>query len=174
MKKNQTPLLLLLLVIVGAGLIAVGFWWGKKTAPQPIAPQPSPSITQQIVPTITQAPVTNNPLAGTSWKLVVMMIEGVGQQPPTGSMVTLKFDASELSGNNSCNSYFGSYTVNGESIKIGQMGSTMMACANSDEFETNYMKTLGEASNFRLHSGNKLTIYSGTTGKTALDYEKTN
>lgn len=155
---------LILVLLILTGVIAYNS--NLKKAPTP----PSPTI----APTITTTKEAS-PLAGTSWKLVVFMQNGVSTPIPEGAVVTANFDETQIGGNNSCNSYSGSYSTSGESITIGKIGSTLMACDEPrGSFETDYMKTLREAGSFKLHSGNKLTIYSAVEGKTALDYEKTN
>ncbi|RMJ03222.1 META domain protein [Marinobacter litoralis] len=48
------------------------------------------------------------------------------------SMMTIRFhDENRISGRASCNRYMGSYSLTGENLTFGQMGSTMMACHDS-------------------------------------------
>jgi len=63
-------------------------------------------------------------LAGTSWELATMD----GQFPLTGSSITLSFEDGQMGGSAGCNSYGGSYEVDGDSIKPGELMSTMMYC----------------------------------------------
>lgn len=67
----------------------------------------------------------NDPLAGTGW----LLTELGGQAPLDGTTVTLNFEAGgSAGGNDGCNSYFTTYTVDGAAITFGMGGSTMMAC----------------------------------------------
>ena len=64
-----------------------------------------------------------------------------------------------VSGNATCNQYFGPYTTTGDSIKIGPLGSTRMACADqaqSDQ-ETAFLAAL-EASKTYAISGSTLEL----------------
>lgn len=58
------------------------------------------------------------------------MIAGInGSAPVAGSTPTLAFDADgTLNGNGSCNRFFGAYTLTGEGLTVGDIGSSMMAC----------------------------------------------
>mgnify|MGYP001054520180 CR=1 FL=1 len=59
----------------------------------------------------------------------VTMIDG--SAPVADSEPSLSFDgAAKVSGNASCNRFFGSYTLTGEGLGFGEMGSSMMACAD--------------------------------------------
>ncbi len=52
-----------------------------------------------------------------------------GKPPVAGSTPTVKFEADgKLNGNASCNRFFGAYTLTGEGLTVGDLGSSMMAC----------------------------------------------
>lgn len=57
-------------------------------------------------------------------------IAGIDGKPPVAeSTPTLAFDAEgKVSGNGSCNRFFGSYTLTGEGLTVGEVGSSMMMC----------------------------------------------
>lgn len=57
-------------------------------------------------------------------------IAEIDSQPAVaGSTPTVNFaEDGKLSGNASCNRFFGSYTLTGEGLTIGDVGSSMMAC----------------------------------------------
>ncbi len=75
------------------------------------------------------APVPPLELAGTSWVLTGL-IQGTSMSSPAdGDPVTLAFDADKVSGK-ACNTFNGSYTLDGDSIGIGPLMSTRMACTD--------------------------------------------
>jgi heat shock protein HslJ len=78
---------------------------------------------------------------------------------------TINFDLKEkrVSGNNSCNQYFGALLLDGKKInfKDAKMGSTMMACPGTGE--STYMKTLEKIGNYSISKdGKTLSFISGT------------
>lgn len=65
-------------------------------------------------------------LVGAEWSVSDL----AGGNVIDGGRITMTFDASGFFfGSGSCNRYRASYTVDGQSIKIGPAASTMMACA---------------------------------------------
>ncbi len=68
-------------------------------------------------------------LEGTLWILESYQTsegETVDAIPDSGAQA--KFENGEVSGTSGCNRFFGSYEVDGNSISIGPLGSTLMAC----------------------------------------------
>ncbi|PIF30086.1 META domain-containing protein [Flavobacterium sp. 9] len=61
----------------------------------------------------------------TNWKLI--QLEGVGRDY---GPVSIKFDpvSSKVSGKSGCNSFFGTYTTDGDFIVFSKIGTTRMAC----------------------------------------------
>lgn len=58
----------------------------------------------------------------------------------------------QVNGNATCNNYFGPYTITGTSLKIGPLGSTLMACpttAQQDQ-ETQFLAALQAATTFNV------------------------
>lgn len=99
---------------------------------------------------------SQDPLAGTSWMLTSIGNQGV----VPGSNVTLSFQDGRASGNAGCNSYGGEYQLKGDTLKIEQLVSTLMACADSSmmDQETTYLEFLRNAQRFELADG-QLQIY---------------
>lgn len=62
-------------------------------------------------------------LADTSWSIVA--IDG---QPVSGERYQLQFTADRLSGQAGCNRFSGSYSQDGETLIVGPVASTRMAC----------------------------------------------
>lgn len=100
-------------------------------------------------------------LDGTMWTVTSF---NNGQQAVVGvlegSEITLDFEATEFNGRAGCNSYFGGYTVEGSTIAVDQIGSTMMFCetpAGVMDQEQQYLAALKSAATFRIE-GNELWL----------------
>ena len=81
-------------------------------------------------------------------------------------------DDGTLSGNAGCNNYNGPYEVDGESISIGPLAATKMAC-ESDELtkqETDYLNALEQATSFVV-TGDRLDLLRDG-GTIAVTFEK--
>lgn len=101
------------------------------------------------------------------WKLIQM--NNVGKDYEKAS---IKFDTTEnrVSGNAGCNSFFGSYKVDGEYISFTQMGATKMLCdEESNETENEFFKILSGKKlrydladqTLNLYDGNRLVMMFG-------------
>ena len=74
--------------------------------------------------------------------------------------MTASFDAKEIQGSASCNTYFGTYRLKGDQISIGELGWTEMACMDPEgimEQEQTIMKLLSESSSYSIQ-GDRLQI----------------
>ena len=103
----------------------------------PAAPQTEP--TAQIPPAQsepTTAPVaeepsvdtSTDPLAGTSW--ILKELDGAAPVEGGRSPANLEFLADgRIAGTTGCNRYFGPFTIAGDALTTGQLGSTLMSCA---------------------------------------------
>ncbi len=102
-------------------------------------------------------------LAGTSWRLV----EANGQLVPQGTDVTITFEeGDQVSGSAGCNSYGGTYSIDGNTITFSQIISTLMACQGEGvmALESTFLDALNAGGTFDVQ-GNTLTIdaSNGTT-----------
>ena len=98
----------------------------------------------------------SNQLTGTTWKL----ISYDGNIPLAGKNMTASFDAKEIQGSASCNTYFGTYRLKGDQISIGELGWTEMACMDPEgimEQEQTIMKLLSVSSSYSIQ-GDRLQI----------------
>jgi len=89
----------------------------------------------------------SNPLEGSSWQLTSYRKSGL--IPDT--LMTANFNGGEIRGTGGCNSYFGSYSINGTSLTINELGWTEMACldpAGVMEQEQVFMSLLSTADTF--------------------------
>jgi heat shock protein HslJ len=99
----------------------------------------------------------SNGLTGTEWRL-----EDLGGVGVVDSVeATLQFpEAGRAAGSGSCNRFFGTASISGDSITFGPLGSGRMACAEAVQTqEGRYLKALQDAERFTL-DGPVLLIYS--------------
>lgn len=76
------------------------------------------------------------------------------------SPITIEFTTDgQVSGQASCNSYFGSYTLDGGSLISGPVGSTEMWCEGLMEQETAFLQKLQAATGLTV-AENRLTIHT--------------
>ncbi len=97
-------------------------------------------------------------LVKTEWLLEDLGGKGVLDR----AQATLAFPApNKVAGKGSCNRFFGSMEINGESIKFSKLGSTRMACLSPalSNQEMNYLKALEGAEKIVV-DGPYLLIYS--------------
>lgn len=108
-------------------------------------------------------------LAGTSWILVDFETD-MGVIPAlTEAPATLDFSAESererrLSGSSGCNRYFASYSLTGDHLRIGPLGSTRMMC-NPDQMaqEDRFLQALATAGPCEMSNGELLIGYTGGT-----------
>ncbi|MEP7087404.1 MAG: YbaY family lipoprotein [Gemmatimonadota bacterium] len=123
----------------------------------PVITQGNPThvdlVLSRVDPTSSSAPER---LAGSSWVLQDL----VGDRVVADTRVTLDFDASgKVTGNGSCNRYFATVDISGETIRFGAVGATRMACATAVSLqEIRYFEALEAANRFEIE-GNSLSIY---------------
>jgi len=109
-------------------------------------------------------------LNGTKWRLTHL----AGQPVLTETEVTLNLDDGALGGNDGCNSYGGSYSSEGNTIKVGtDIISTMMYCNEQIQTQTNaYYQALLGAATYKL-SGGKLSLLD-SSGTILAEFESLN
>lgn len=96
-------------------------------------------------------------LWGTSWRLADLQ----GSPALEGVEATLEFpEQGKVAGKGSCNRFFGTAKITGETLTFSQMGSTQMACVGPGmEQESRYLKALAAAQRYSLE-GDMLVIYT--------------
>lgn len=102
----------------------------------------------------------STPLEGTNWVMLSYM-DSNGQMKnalPNVQVIAL-FEEGKVGGSDGCNHYFASYEVSGGQIKIGQAGSTMMACSPEEIMiqAAAFQAALASASSFKIE-GVQLTL----------------
>ena len=111
-------------------------------------------------------------LIGTLWILESYQTsegETVDAIPDSGARA--EFEEGEVSGTSGCNRFFGPYEVDGNSISIGPLGSTLIGCPPPlDQQEFGYLSSLQSASTFDI-SGDMLTV-SNAEGDIVVTFVK--
>ena len=108
-------------------------------------------------------------LPGTAWTLVdfetdMGVIPALMEAPATLAFSAEGEQTGRLSGSSGCNRYFASYTLTGDRLSIGQMGSTRMMC-NPERMaqEDRFLQALSAAARCELSNGKLLIAYAGGT-----------
>lgn len=100
-------------------------------------------------------------LEGRTWVATELVVDGSAVAPIEGTVITANFEDGGISGIASCNNYFGSYTVDGDSLTFGPLGSTLMACEGPiQDQETAYLTLLSQVDAYAV-DGDTLTLRSG-------------
>jgi len=93
------------------------------------------------------AAATQVSLPGTEW----MLTDLAGTPALPGGKATLAFpEAGRVAGNGSCNRFTGSVVISGDTLKMGPLASTRMACVDIDvsKQEDAYFKALNAATRY--------------------------
>ncbi len=107
-----------------------------------------------------------DPLSGTAWSLGSVD----GAAPLTGTTQTLIFTDGKISGSGGCNSYGGTYSLDGDKIQIKDVFSTLMACMDPQgtmDQEASFFSSLGSAESYQL---SKDSLQIRTTDGRTLDF----
>lgn len=110
------------------------------------------------------------PFEGTTWQLAEYATEG-GAAVPVPELVaaTATFADGTVSGNGGCNSFNASYTLDGSSIEIGAVASTLIACEGpASTVETAFFTTFPKMTNVAV-TGETLEL-TGDGGKLILRF----
>jgi heat shock protein HslJ len=91
-----------------------------------------------------------DPLAGTAWSLDLLP----GVEKDAGVEVTLTFHEGRIAGTAGCNRYFASYSVKGDSLKLGPAGATKMMCPEPQmTVEDAFLAALARVRTYRVADG---------------------
>jgi heat shock protein HslJ len=130
--------------------------------------------TDETASAIRLAPSTGteeNSLENTHWRLVSFGDLGSDQVPVEGSLVTLILANGQAGGYGGCNSYSGTYQVEGDSITFGEMVRTERACEDEriTEQEGRYLQALESVA--RFERTDNLLVLSDADGNGLLVFE---
>lgn len=113
----------------------------------------------------------NTQLEGTSWKLTGLS-SITGELPKTAKEVTMRLDTGRVFGSGGCNRYFGSYSLNGSSLKFNGVASTKMFCQGAMEVEDGLMQSINNTDGYYVR-GKWLTLLKGTDTLAHFEVTKT-
>lgn len=150
----------LLVVLIGTLLLATA----AAGCTSNVTPSPNATATSTTSPALQ--------LEGTTWQLTSLVTETGMNNTLPNTTITAQFDDGNVTGSSGCNRYFGSYQVNKTEINIGQVGSTLMFCADPDGVmtqETSYVLLLRNVTSYAI-SDNELTL-SDSLGNPQLVFE---
>lgn len=106
-------------------------------------------------PEMSQSPSGPLTLAGTSWRAVSV----AGAAPVAGHEPTLTFTTDEINGSTGCNQYFGGYTYWRGTIKLSNVGMTLIGCDKEiGAIEGKYTQALNASTSASFEDGGQLVI----------------
>ena len=132
-----------------------GLWFtnDERYSVDPLKPEPVQLLLKMVKQNADAAPVT---LFDTNW--LAEDINGGGVIDDAQSTFSVASDG-RVSGRGGCNGYFAQATIDGNSIKIGKAGATMMACAPAlMDQEGKFLAALEKAATFRIDGDGKLFL----------------
>lgn len=111
-------------------------------------------------------PGTETGLENTHWSLVSFGSPGEEQPLVEGSTITLMLAGGQAGGSGGCNSYGGTYQVNGNSITFGEIIRTERACVDErvTEQEQRYFQALETASEYQIEGDQLRITYDAGNG----------
>jgi heat shock protein HslJ len=99
-------------------------------------------------------------IEGSKWRLVEVSDAPVSPQPgERRPFITFDATNKQASGFAGCNNFFGSYELDGSSLKFGPVGTTRMFCEGpADEVEMRFMESLEQTRTWELRDGTLLHL----------------
>jgi heat shock protein HslJ len=162
-------LLLLVCAVLFVALVAAGCTTQTPT------PAPTPVPTTPATVATTPPPLTDPALTGT-WVYKGAMFAGGTPVISNTQSVTATFNNDgTVTGFSGCNNYNGAYTLGGKTtefgktITIGPLASTKMYCADTSNFETQYLKIFQDTVTY---SPNNDTMILRTSHGDQITYNK--
>ncbi len=139
------------------GVCAVWLLAACGAAPSGSTENPTPETAATATPAGAE-------LVGTAWRLVEYGPAEASVAAMTEPAVTATFETDgRFGGSGGCNSYGGTWTLDGQSLTLGEVVSTLMACADNAAMqqETAYFAALRSVTTSQV-AGDELTLdYAG-------------
>ncbi len=101
---------------------------------------------------------TGGELAGSYWILSTAKLSDQAVKLSNATEISLIFSEGKLNGTAPCNSYFASYSNNGSTLSLTELGATKRFCDEMD-LENAYLSLLSKAQAYSV-KGDKLDIFS--------------
>ncbi|RYF34576.1 MAG: META domain-containing protein [Comamonadaceae bacterium] len=104
----------------------------------------------------------DEPIEGPVWWLTQLADQPVaaGREPQRDPQVAFERSSGRVSGSGGCNRMTGSFTRSGSNLRISQLGSTRMACADPSRTETEglFFNALQSTASYRLAGPGRLAL----------------
>ena len=114
---------------------------------------------------------SEEPLTGTTWKLVAWGTSQSPEKPLEQTQITLRFGENKINGSSGCNRYMASYQLTETQLKIASTASTRMACEGQVmRQERQYLSALQAAQSYTINPQGQLQINYQNSG--ILTFEK--
>ena len=114
---------------------------------------------QQTGSIVEENSVPNSSLTETYWKAVELNGEAVRMnEGAREAHLVLKQSDSQVKGFSGCNNFFGTYTLEKDTIHFGPLASTRMACPYMEQ-EARFLKALSETDRFQIE-GESLSFFN--------------
>lgn len=111
-------------------------------------------------------------LEGPTWTLVSYAADGDQLPVPDGVEATATFADGTVQGSSGCNSFNGSYELDGDGLTFGPLASTLMACEPpQSDVEAAVFAGLDATTSYRLEDGTLMLL--DEAGAELLEYEET-
>ena len=111
-----------------------------------------------------------SPIEGVTWILSQQATDGELADLPADILVSMRLEGGAAGGSGGCNSWFASYTIEGDTIAFTEIGSTLIACDEpANTVERTFFANLEATATFAV-DGTALTI-AGPDGATILAFE---
>ena len=165
--KNNLFVVSILVLAVAFFVIAMSRYANDNKGQQ--LTQPASDVKEVVVKSKV-VKVENDVLVGPTWVLKQYKGEDGKMVDATAAKSTAIFDGVQVNGSGGCNSYFASYQTEGNQIKMGPIGSTMMACEEAVlNQETGFFVNLDASRSFGLDPVNgEDLLFMDETGNTVL------
>lgn len=96
-------------------------------------------------------------ITGSSWALTSLSLNGEDHTAPDNNAPTFQLsEGGQASGSTGCNTYQGTCTVKGQSIRFGPLASTKMACLEPEgrmALEQHFLLSLSQVTYFNMDGG---------------------
>ncbi|MBV6404196.1 MAG: META domain-containing protein [Flavobacteriales bacterium] len=99
-------------------------------------------------------------LMGSKWLLQTLNGQPIDQSLGERTPYLQLADGNKVNGNSGCNQFFGSYTVEGSTLKFAEMGATKMYCHDTMELEGKFTAALHATDGFGI-DGDVLRLMQG-------------
>ena len=118
----------------------------------------------QITPPSARSP---RPLEGTYWKAIELAGKSTPTQDPKREAHLLFQTGGRVAGSDGCNQVTGSYELQGDVVRFGQMAGTQMACLNTGEIDRGFRDALKGAARLTI-ADDRLELFDATGARLAV------